>query len=96
MDKKIITNTLVLFVECRILKRIQIKYKILRIRRGKIRIKATGKVYDLGNREQAVEACCSSYSGYVTTNSDYEAAKKAVEYYREGGYDDDILQMKHD
>ena len=52
----------------------------------KIRIKATGKVYELGNREQAVEARCSSLSGYVATNSDYEAAEKVVEEYRKNGY----------
>jgi hypothetical protein len=55
----------------------------------KIRIKATGKVYELGNRKQAVEARCSSLSGYVATNSDYEAAEEVVEEYRKTG--DDIV-----
>lgn len=55
----------------------------------KIRIKATGKVYELGNREQAVEARCSSLSGYVATSSDYEAAEEVVEKYRETS--DDIV-----
>ncbi|SHN00708.1 hypothetical protein SAMN02746066_04348 [Anaerosporobacter mobilis DSM 15930] len=53
----------------------------------KIRIKATGKVYELGNKKQAVEARCSSLSGYVATNSDYEAAEEVIEKYRESDND---------
>ncbi|MDD3325413.1 MAG: hypothetical protein PHN38_09875 [Sulfurospirillaceae bacterium] len=46
----------------------------------KIRIKATGKTYELGNRLEASEARCSSLSCTVNVslNCNYVAAKKVV------------------
>lgn len=57
----------------------------------KIRIIATGKVYELGNIREAVEARCSTLSGNVAVETTFDAAEKTIEKYRENDYDDNII-----
>jgi len=69
-------------------------------RMKKIRIKATGKVYELGNVKQAVHARCSSLEGYVALSYDWKSAKKVVEEYRQTGdkglFDDWFFTLSFD